>query len=189
MPPTPAGPLLVLVTGHPCTGKSTLADALARHLGLPVLGKDELQEALFDAGWPPGAGAGPAVAANHALLRAARRMLANGIDCLVESNLDPARWRQPVAALLADTGARLMQVRCSAEGPRLVQRFSARASSRHPGHADAARLASLSERLLGPPLAPLELPGAVLEFRSDHADAAAVCRVAEAISAARAHPR
>jgi predicted kinase len=53
---TPPGPLLVLVTGLPGTGKSTMADVAAAELGAPVLGHDwamsglrpypELQEAL-----------------------------------------------------------------------------------------------------------------------------------------------
>ena len=42
-------PLLVLVTGLPCAGKSTLARQLAAGLELPYHAKDELKERLFEA--------------------------------------------------------------------------------------------------------------------------------------------
>jgi len=45
----PGGGLFVLVAGWPGSGKSTLAAALAPRLGLPLLAKDEIKEALMDA--------------------------------------------------------------------------------------------------------------------------------------------
>lgn len=49
---------LVLLNGVPGSGKSFLGPALARHLGLPRLGKDDIKEALWDA-IPPGEGVDP----------------------------------------------------------------------------------------------------------------------------------
>ena len=50
--PAPAG-CFVLVAGWPAAGKSTLARALAAELGLPLLAKDEIKEALMDGlGYP-----------------------------------------------------------------------------------------------------------------------------------------
>ena len=44
-----SGPLLVLVTGLPCSGKTCVASRLSGELGLPMLAKDDIKEALFDA--------------------------------------------------------------------------------------------------------------------------------------------
>ena len=41
----------VVVSGPPGSGKSTLARGLAPELGLPLLSKDRIKEALFDHVW------------------------------------------------------------------------------------------------------------------------------------------
>lgn len=40
---------VVLITGPPASGKTTLARNLAERLNLPVLAKDRIKETLFDA--------------------------------------------------------------------------------------------------------------------------------------------
>ena len=71
----PGGGLFVLVAGWPGSGKSTLAAALAPELGLPLLAKDEIKEALMDALGAPATVADSqrlGRAAVLAMLRAAR---------------------------------------------------------------------------------------------------------------------
>jgi len=71
----PGGGLFVLVAGWPGSGKSTLAGALAPRMGLPLLAKDEIKEALMDALGAPVTVADSqrlGRAAGLAMLRAAR---------------------------------------------------------------------------------------------------------------------
>jgi predicted kinase len=65
----------VLVAGWPGSGKSTPAAALAAELGLPLLAKDEIKEALVEGLGRPGTAAAPqrpGRAAVLAMLRTAR---------------------------------------------------------------------------------------------------------------------
>jgi adenylate kinase family enzyme len=40
--------MLIVVTGAPGSGKSTIAVPLAGRLGLPLIAKDDIKEALWD---------------------------------------------------------------------------------------------------------------------------------------------
>jgi predicted kinase len=45
---TMPAPVLILITGAPCTGKTTIAQHLAGKFQLPVVHKDDIKERLFD---------------------------------------------------------------------------------------------------------------------------------------------
>ncbi|WP_425432548.1 AAA family ATPase [Hydrococcus rivularis] len=40
--------LLILISGLPCTGKTTLARKIAQKLQLPLVCRDDIKESLFD---------------------------------------------------------------------------------------------------------------------------------------------
>lgn len=43
---------VVIITGLPCTGKTTLARRIGSELSLPVVGRDDIKERLFESlGW------------------------------------------------------------------------------------------------------------------------------------------
>jgi predicted kinase len=120
--------LFVVVTGLPGAGKTTVAEPIAIELGLPLLSKDAIKEALFDAvgygGWEQSKTLSRA--ADAALVEAAK-----GLQGCVLDNF----WKAETApSLLAAFQRSMVEVWCRCEPETASRRFHGRA--RHPGHAD-----------------------------------------------------
>jgi len=162
-------PLLVVVTGAPGSGKTTVARALAAELGRPLVAKDDIKEALFDAlgtgdrEWSRRLGR----ATYDVLFLVARRLLEAGASCVVESNFSNA---EPLRAL---PPARVVQILCVAPHDIVLERYAAR--MRHPGHLDAEMLEELRQRLDADEWKPLAIDGELIEFdTSEPVDIAAL---------------
>jgi predicted kinase len=149
---THARPLVLVVTGAPASGKTTIGRALASRLGLPYLSKDLFKEALFDSlGWQDREWSRRVGSASMDLLfRTAAALLDAGRSVALESNFYAA-WDTPRVRELGERyGCRFVQVVCYAPGAVLADRFARRARSgeRHPGHADLHALEEFVPRLL-----------------------------------------
>jgi predicted kinase len=158
---------VLLVTGAPASGKSTLGRRLATDLRLPFISKDLFKETLFDSlGWDDRAWSQRVGrASTHLLYRTAATLLEAGQSLAMENNFY-AQWDTPLLNELSGTyGCHFVQVVCTADGPTLYARFEQRARSgeRHPGHADDKNLAEWHERLLTERWPALPLAGPVLE--------------------------
>lgn len=112
---------LVLVGGIPGSGKSTVARRLADVCGLALLRSDVVRKQLHGISrtqWRPEAYARGLYASEHTeatyaeLLRQARLILGHGDSVVIDASwLDPAQ-RSRAAALVAEMGAELVQLRC-----------------------------------------------------------------------------
>ena len=142
----------MVVTGHPATGKTTLAAALGGALSLPVFHKDVIKESLADVlGFSDRASSQRlGHAATVLLYDIADRTLRGGGSLIVESNFPAEYASAPLRSSVEASGADAVQVVVRARADVMMRRFVRR--RRHPVHV---------QRVLGPLPAyePLDLPG------------------------------
>jgi predicted kinase len=155
---------LFVVSGLPASGKTTLARWLASELRVPLVGRDDIKERLFDSlGWSDRAWSKRLGAASWDLLYwFIETQLAAGQPCMAESNFsnpgDAVRLRE----LVTRYNVNPVEVHCFADGSVLVERYLERVRSgqRHPGHVDDVTIDEQRERLLAVTPSPLMLGGA-----------------------------
>ena len=128
---------IVLITGIPAAGKSTLAEALSARLSMPVLSKDGIKERLFDTlGFTCREEKNRlGVAAQEVLYHAAGQMLKVGQSLLLENNFESAS-RAGLLRLLDAYHAHALTIRVTGEYRVIYERFVRRdrSSQRHRGH-------------------------------------------------------
>ena len=162
-----SAPLLIIVSGPPASGKTTLARQFARELDLTLINKDGIKETLFDSlGWQDRAWSKKlGLAAYHLLYYFLEAELAAGQSLVIESNFAPIATSE-FKKLQEKYPFRPFQVMCRTEGKVLVERYRARAKDpdRHPGHVDLETLAEIEPVLTGGRLEPLGIGGEIIEL-------------------------
>lgn len=160
-------PLLIIVTGSPGAGKTTLAKRISEEFHLPFIHKDGIKETLFDAlGWSDRAWSRKLGVASYDLLYYFLEVLLQANTSLVvESNFDPQYSTPAFLTLKAKYDFEPLQILCKADGNTLLQRFKARAESgeRHPGHVELLNLEEFEHFLLDGKFEAMEIGGTVLE--------------------------
>lgn len=165
-----SSPLLVIVSGAPATGKTTIVQRIAPALGLFVLAKDDIKETLGESLRPRSLSESQALGATtfNLLFHLARQLTESGVSLVLEgpfyrgyaeANLAPAVER-----------ARAVLIHCFAQREVCVARFRERyaGGQRHPVHFDGEQPLSVGgltneawERLAKP--LDLRIPTLVLD--------------------------
>ncbi|MDQ0773034.1 putative kinase [Streptomyces aurantiacus] len=140
-------PTLVVVSGGPGTGKTTLAQELARALGCPAIIRDEIKQGMVLS--HPGYQSGGNDPLNHptldAFFNALKVLLKAGVTLVAEAAFQDRLWRpnlQPLTSL-----AHLRVIRCTTEAAiahdRIVQRT--KEDAHRAAHGDQDLLQAISD--------------------------------------------
>ncbi len=133
-------PLLVIISGAPGTGKTTLGRRIAAELRFPFIGKDDIKERLFDTlgvgdrAWSRKLG----IATYPLLYYFVETQISVGRSLVVESNFRPELSTAEFLDLKNRYAFEPFQILCQTEPDVLLERFKRRSLSgeRHPGHVD-----------------------------------------------------
>jgi predicted kinase len=150
--------VVVVVTGIPASGKTTLATGLSTQLGWPLFSKDVIKEALFDAlgtgdvEWSQRLGR-----AGHVVMHS---LAATSPKVILEAHFQRGIAEPELLAL----NRRIVQVYCRCPVEVAAKRYRRRIDDpeRHAGHLPEHQSDEVIERWINDVPTPLDLPNALL---------------------------
>ena len=141
---------LVIVSGHPATGKTAVGERIARDLGYKFCSKDAIKEKLFNSGtrttWDYG---WYERRAKDKFYKTIATYMAKSKPLVIEMNFTPQDKRRLRRLLTKDV--KIVEIYCTAKGFTIIKRFIKRNEGgiRHRGHHDRRwYLTMISEELL-----------------------------------------
>ncbi len=160
--------LLIIISGPPCTGKTTLGKKIAREFRLPLISRDDIKESLFDSlgikdrEWSKKLG----LASYKVLYQLVDSLLRAGQSLILESNFKPEFDNEIFLNFQKKYDLEILQIMCKTEGEILFERFKQRSESgeRHPGHVDNQNYEEFKELLQKGKHRPLKIRGNVFDI-------------------------
>lgn len=145
----PTLPWLIVVTGSPATGKTTIAESLCGSLNLPLVAKDAIKEEIYDTleGATPEDSHRLGFVAVRLMHSWTRHLLQKDVSLILESNFKRSLSIDDLQELFALS--RPIIVQCMAPEDHILDRYVERsvAGKRHPVHDDARRTDELRRDL------------------------------------------
>ncbi len=153
-------PLLILVSGAPASGKTVLAQRLARERQLPLLARDAYKEILFDTlGSPDRARSHQlGIAAYELLYATIGYLLDAGVGAVVDCNFHHGASEPVLRPLVARARAVLLQCETTHEERERRHRDRFQHGERHPGHHDGVMPAEVRINVAAGVYDALDLP-------------------------------
>jgi adenylate kinase family enzyme len=165
---------IIIISGAPGTGKTTLAKKISSEFKLPLLSKDSIKETLFDSlgikdrEWSRKLG----IISYQLLYQTIELLLQTDKTFIVESNFKPEFDDQKFNNLKNKYNFEILQIICETKGEILLERFKKRSESgeRHPGHVDHLNYDEFKDTLLKKDYPPLNIGGEVLKVDTTNFD-------------------
>jgi predicted kinase len=161
-------PQLIITTGRPAAGKSTLAQWLSKELGIPVISKDRVREVLFDElGWKDRKWAQLLGRTSiDIMFYFAEMQLQAGCSLILDNSFEPSISVPRFQALQTKYGVETIQIVCNSDRDTLFNRFRERTKTgnRHPGHGDEDVLEELCIYLAKEQSLMMDIGGSIIEI-------------------------